>query len=126
MSRFVYLVLVTLLAAEMLVSPAKAGRPNDLAEPFTVMALGTAIHRSHGANDHGKYDNAFPTLGDFDGDGRTDLLIGQHTFAPRAGKKKSRDGLLRIYSNTGQNRKPQFGDPIWFDDLVPTGRVPSG
>ena len=110
----------------MVVSPANAERPNDLAEPFTVMVRGTAIDRLHGENDHGKYDNAFPTLGDFDGDGRTDLLIGQHTFAPRAGKKKSRDGLLRIYRNTGQGGKPRFGDPIWFDDFVPTGRVPSG
>jgi hypothetical protein len=70
------------------------------------------------------YDNAFPWFGDFDGDGRPDLLVGQHTYRPGPGQKK--EGYLRIYRNVGEMGRPRFGDPLWFDDLVPTGHIPAG
>jgi hypothetical protein len=70
------------------------------------------------------YDNDFPWFGDFDGDGRPDLLVGQHTYHTEPGKKQ--EGRLRIYKNIGEKGRPRFGDPLWFDDLVPTGRIPAG
>jgi len=126
MSRIACFGTVGLLVAELVVGPAKAGKPNHLSKPFTVTAGGTEIGRPNKEKGEGRYDHAFPWFADFDADGKPDLLIGQHTFASRAGKKASRDGLLRIYRNFGQDGKPRFGDPIWFDDLVPTGRIPSG
>ena len=46
---------------------------------------------------------AAPWYGDFDGDGRADLLVGQ-----REG------GKLRIYRNGGSNQRPRFDKFEWF------------
>src|SRR5690606_12014520 len=52
-------------------------------------------------------DNHYPWFGDFDGDGKPDLLVGDTD--PR-----TRRGRLRIYPNTGTTADPEFGEPIWF------------
>ena len=36
------------------------------------------------------------------------------------------DGRLLIYRNVGTRAKPKLGGKQWFDDAVPTGRVPKG
>ena len=59
-------------------------------------------------------DIRFPYVGDFDGDGINDLLVGKY------------GGQLRVYRNTGTNAKPVLAKPVWFDDANPTGRIPSG
>ena len=56
-----------------------------------------------------------PFVGDFDGDGLPDLLMGY-----------GRDGRLQIYRNIGTRTAPRLTGPQWFDELVPTGRVPKG
>ena len=70
------------------------------------------------------YDNAFPWFADFDGDGRRDLLVGQNTYRARPGKERA--GALRIYRSTGEKGQPKLDQPLWFDDLVPSGSVPAG
>lgn len=56
-----------------------------------------------------------PFLGDIDGDGRPDLLMGgDHT------------GRLCVYRNVGTPTQLRLSGPQWFDDRVPTGRVPKG
>jgi hypothetical protein len=54
-------------------------------------------------------------VGDFDGDGRQDLLLGD-------GNK----GRLAIYRNVGTKTDARLSAPQWFDDTVPTGRIPKG
>ena len=57
---------------------------------------------------------AAPALGDFDADGRRDLLVGQHS------------GRMRVLRNLGTDDRPRFADPVWFDEILPEGRIPTG
>ncbi len=59
--------------------------------------------------------HAAPFLCDFDGDGVTDLLVGQFG-----------QGRLRIYRNHGSNEKPEFRDFEYFKTEHDFGVVPSG
>jgi hypothetical protein len=76
----------------------------------------------------------FPTFGDFDGDGKIDLLVGVEGL----GRARARDekygkggtgrgeGGLLVYKNRGTSAAPDYAKPFWFDDLVPNGRIPGG
>jgi hypothetical protein len=86
--------------------------------PFAVTADGRVIDLPEGARP--TYANSFPWFGDLDRDGKPDLLVGQS----RSGKE--RGGQLRVYRNTGERGKPRFGAFAWFDESVPTGRIPDG
>jgi FG-GAP repeat len=100
-------------------APAAAGDAADLAPPFAVTVDGVPIDliANRWLSNWAGVDS-FPWLGDFDGDGKLDLLVGQH------GREKSIDGHLRIYRNLGGKGEPRLAKPIWFDDQVPTGRIP--
>ena len=87
---------------------------SDLAPPVAVTAGGETLDL--GTETRGGHP--FPWFGDYDGDGRPDLLVGQ------AGRGKSREGHLRVYRNLGAG--PRLDEPFWFDDRVPTGRIPDG
>jgi hypothetical protein len=100
--------------------PATAGEAADLAPPVAVTVGGVPIDLAADAIDNVRGDNSFPWVGDFDGDGTLDLLVGQH------GREKSREGHLRIYRNLGGKAEPRLAEPVWFDDQVPTGRIPNG
>ena len=56
-----------------------------------------------------------PFVGDFDGDGKLDLLVGQFG-----------EGKLRIYKNVGTNEQPKFDDFVWFKAGADFGTVPYG
>jgi hypothetical protein len=114
--------LLGLLATAQVGTRAQPGATSELAPPFAVMAGGARIDAPPDAKGWRLYDNAYPWFADFDGDGKPDLLVGQGAFssAPAEG------GRLSIYKNLGEKGRPRFGERLWFDDLVPTGRIPDG
>jgi hypothetical protein len=62
----------------------------------------------------------FPTFGDFDGDGKIDLLVGTK------GDNDDGKGRLLVYLNRGTNKAPEYTKPFWFDEVNPSGRIPAG
>ena len=99
---------------------AAAGDAADLAAPVAVSAGGVPIDRADDINFDLGNDNSFPWVGDFDGDGKLDLLVGQ------GGRGEAFGGHLRIYRNLGGKAEPRLAKPIWFHDQVPTGLTPVG
>jgi hypothetical protein len=98
---------------------------SELAPPFAVEVGGAILdvpHKKDPPRNGPLYDNANPWFGDFDGDGKPDLLVGQGGF----GSAYPEGGRLQIYKNLGEKGRPRFGDPHWFDDHVPTGCIPTG
>jgi hypothetical protein len=118
--------LLGIVAQVQVVSQEKAADRSGLAPPFAVTAGGALIDaplvkKGFRPSDV-LYDNANPWFADFDGDGKPDLLLGQGEFSSAFPE----GGRLRIYKNLGKKGRPRFGEPFWFDDLVPTGRIPTG
>ena len=94
-------------AARKAAEPPGDGPKRDrLARPAPVEVDGKPLVLDGGAG--------FPFVGDIDGDGRQDLLLG------------SADGRLLVYRNVGTKVSPRLRAPQWFDDAVPTGRIPAG
>jgi hypothetical protein len=99
---------------------AAAGDAEDLAAPVAVSVGGAPIASTHDRKFDLRDDSSFPWVGDFDGDGKLDLLVGQ------GGLGKAHGGYLRIYRNQGGKAEPRLAEPIWFHDQVPTGTTPDG
>jgi hypothetical protein len=97
-----------LLSAGILAGWAMGATAGDLATPVQLMADGKPL-------DVGGIGYAAPYLGDYDGDGIRDLLVGEFS-----------QGRLHIYRNLGTNTQPKFGPSELFKGGAETGRVPSG
>ena len=104
---------VTETEAHKTAEPAAAGAKGDrLAKPVPLEVDGKPLVREHGG--------LFPFVGDFYGDGRLALLLGY------GGGGICDEGRLLVYRNVGTRVNPQLGARQWFDDTVPTGRIPQG
>jgi hypothetical protein len=82
-----------------------AGR--ELAPPVRVEAAGKPIDTDVG--------HAAPFVGDFDGDGVNDLLVGQFG-----------GGTLWVFRNEGTNAAPKFARGVKFQAGGQDGTVPTG
>lgn len=88
--------------------PQPAALAPDLAPPVHVLAAGRPL-------DVERDGHAAPAIGDFDGDGKPDLLVGQYD-----------GGKLRVYRNTAKAGAPRFDTYTYFVAGGQTGRVPFG
>jgi len=91
-----------------LAPPAEGSAMAELLPPTRLEAAGKPI-------DTPTVGHAAPFVGDFDGDGVKDLLVGQFT-----------DGLLTVYRNTGTDARPVLAAGAKFRDGKDDGRVPTG
>lgn len=103
----------TLLLAAVAAAAPKAGAPSagldpELAPPVRVEAAGKPI-------ESGDVGHAAPFVGDFDGDGKPDLLVGQFE-----------KGLLRVYRNEGTAAAPKLAAGQDFKAGAELGVVPAG
>ena len=80
---------------------------DELLPPVRLEAAGKVIDTAVG--------HAAPFVGDFDGDGVNDLLVGQFG-----------EGILWIYRNEGTTAHPKLAAGKKFKDGNPDGRVPTG
>ena len=99
--------------AQKAAEPAADGPKGDrLAKPVPVEVDGKPLVRERGG--------LFPFVGDFCGDGRLALLLGY------GGDCMFEEGRFLVFRNVGTKVSPRLGAPRWFDDMVPTGRIPKG
>jgi hypothetical protein len=97
-----------LLAAVTAGAEAPAAPSPDLAPPVRIEAAGKPIET-------GSVGHAAPFVGDFDGDGKPDLLVGQFE-----------GGLLTVYRNEGTAAAPRFAAGQQFKAGAELGVVPAG
>ena len=88
---------------------APTARPDpELSAPVRIEAAGKPI-------ESGSVGHAAPFVGDFDGDGKPDLLVGQFD-----------GGLLTVYRNEGTAREPRLSSGQPFKTGADLGVVPAG
>ena len=83
-----------------------------LAKPVPVEVNGKPLVSERGG--------LYPFVGDFYGDGRLAPLLGY------GGDNLFEEGRLLVYRNVGTKVNPRLSAPQWFDEMVPTGRIPGG
>jgi hypothetical protein len=79
----------------------------DLSPPIRLSAAGKPIDTDIG--------HAAPFVGDFDGDGVRDLLVGQFG-----------EGILWVFRNEGTDAQPRLAAGVKFKGGKEDGRVPTG
>jgi hypothetical protein len=61
--------------------------------------------------DGSEYGRLYPTFADIDGDGKTDMLVGNWL------------GRLLVFRNKGTNARPVYAKPMWLDETVPSANI---
>ena len=100
--------ILILIVAGLLAAGPPVRDDGELLPPVKVEADGKPI-------DVERSGHAAPFVGDIDGDGLPDLLVGQF-----------HEGRLRVYRNVGTKGKPRFGAYTWFEAGGEMGKVPVG
>jgi hypothetical protein len=98
----------TLLLAAVTAGGEPSGPAPDLSPPVRLQAAGRVI-------ESGRVGHAAPFVGDFDGDGKPDLLVGQFE-----------KGLLKVYRNEGTAAAPRLAAGQDFKAGAELGVVPAG
>ena len=78
----------------------------ELATPVRLAAGGRAIDVAGFAS---------PCIGDFDLDGKSDLLVGQLEH-----------GRMQVYRNVGSDERPRYASPTWFQAGGRVASIPAG
>ena len=92
---------------EVMAGQRPLSRPHNVGEPVALLSDGRPIELP--------YRSLFPFVGDLDGDGRDELLLG----TPDSGR-------LKVFPILGSHGRRVLGAPSWFDEKVPDGRIPKG
>lgn len=101
------------LVISLLVSPPQPPRPAGLAPDLAPpVRLTTADGKPVDVERSG---HAAPAVGDVDGDGKPDLLVGQFS-----------GGKMRVYRNAGTAKNPKLGDFEWFKASEAPGTIEPG
>ena len=88
-------------------APPAPAASSELAPPVQIFAGDKPIDTDIG--------HAAPFFGDINGDGKSELLVGQFG-----------EGKLRIYTNIGTKQEPKFDDHFaWFQADRQDGKVPA-
>jgi hypothetical protein len=95
------------LCMVVLIAAANAAADEPLHSPVHILTAGKPL-------DVQREGHAAPFVGDFDGDGSRDLLVGQYHA-----------GRLRIYRNAGTNAAPLFEDFTWLKAASEPASVPT-
>jgi hypothetical protein len=91
---------------------------NELVSAGRIEASGNPIDTEVG--------HAAPFVGDFDGDGVHDLLVGQFGGVHNVPVGQFSQGILWVYRNQGTNAKPRLAAGTKFKAGKDDGRVPTG
>ena len=102
--RYRWLTLLLLALA----APRAGADSGELLPPVPVLAGGRPL-------DVQRDGHSAPFVGDFDGDGKRDLLVGQF-----------HEGRLRVYRNTGTDSRPKFDSYTYFEAGGAVASVPVG
>ena len=97
----------TLVLAMLGLTPAADDPAKELLPPVRLEAGSKPIDTEIG--------HAAPFVGDFDGDGVRDLLVGQFG-----------GGVLWVFRNEGTNDRPKLAAGVKFKDGAKDGTVPTG
>src|SRR5262245_12279296 len=61
--------------------------------------------------DGSEYGRLYPTVADFDGDGKIDMLAGNWL------------GRLLVFRNKATDARPVYAKPTWLDETVPSANI---